>query len=96
MVAGVSESGNLRKRHHTMRYEHTFQSHNGVLRSHASYFPRSATDRVKSLFRVAVISDEITQDFDHACYIVAREFGMEWIELRSMWNKNMVNFGLES
>ena len=27
----------------------------------------------------------------HALSIVAHEFGMEWIELRSMWNKNMVN-----
>jgi hypothetical protein len=53
--------------------------------------PRSATDRVKSPFRVAVISDEITQDFDRACHVVAHEFGMEWIELRSMWNNNMVN-----
>jgi L-ribulose-5-phosphate 3-epimerase len=53
--------------------------------------PRSIIHRVKSPFRVAVISDEITQDFDRTCHIVAREFGMEWIELRSMWNKNMVN-----
>jgi L-ribulose-5-phosphate 3-epimerase len=53
--------------------------------------PQSIIDRVRSPFRVAVISDEITQDFDRACHIVAREFGMEWIELRSMWNKNMVN-----
>lgn len=43
-----------------------------------------------SPFRVAVINDEITQDFEHACQIAAREFGMEWIELRGMWNKNIV------
>ena len=53
--------------------------------------PKSTIDRVKSPFRVAVISDEIRQDFDQACHIVAHEFGMEWIELRSMWNKNMAN-----
>ena len=52
---------------------------------------RSATDRIKSTFRVAVINDEITQDFDRACHVAAHEFGMEWIELRSMWNKNIVN-----
>jgi L-ribulose-5-phosphate 3-epimerase len=40
-------------------------------------------------FRVAVINDEISQDFDHACSIVAKDFGLEWIELRGMWNKNI-------
>ncbi len=43
---------------------------------------------MNSPFRVAVINDEITQDFGRACEIAAREFGMEWIELRGMWNKN--------
>jgi L-ribulose-5-phosphate 3-epimerase len=40
-------------------------------------------------FRVAVINDEISQDFDHACSVVAKDFGLEWIELRGMWNKNI-------
>src|ERR1022692_407934 len=40
-------------------------------------------------FRVAVINDEITQDFEKACQIVAGDFGLRWIELRSMWNKNV-------
>ncbi len=40
-------------------------------------------------FRVAVINDEISQDFDHACYVAAHDFGLEWIELRGMWNKNI-------
>ena len=39
-------------------------------------------------FRVAVINDEISQDFDHACYVAAHDFGMSWMELRSMWGKN--------
>jgi len=43
-----------------------------------------------SPFRVSVINDEITQDFGHACEVAAREFGMGWIELRSMWKKNIV------
>jgi sugar phosphate isomerase/epimerase len=38
-----------------------------------------------------VINDEIGQDFDRVCEIVSREFGLEWIELRGMWNKNVVN-----
>lgn len=44
-----------------------------------------------SQFRISVINDEISQDFDHVCEIVSREFGLEWIELRSMWKKNVVN-----
>jgi L-ribulose-5-phosphate 3-epimerase len=44
-----------------------------------------------SPFRISVINDEITQDFEHACEIAAKEFGMGWIELRSMWNKNVVS-----
>src|SRR5881394_3401676 len=43
-----------------------------------------------SPFRVAVINDEISQDFGHACEVASREFGMEWIELRGMWNKNLL------
>ena len=45
---------------------------------------------MKSPFRVAVINDEITQDFGRACEITAKVFGMDWIELRSMWNKNIL------
>ena len=44
-----------------------------------------------SPFRVAVINDEISQDFGHACEVAARDFGMRWIELRSMWKKNIVS-----
>lgn len=40
-------------------------------------------------FRLAVINDEITQDFEKACQIVSGDFGLHWIELRSMWNKNV-------
>ena len=46
---------------------------------------------MSSPFRVAVISDEITQDFEKACEIVSREFGLQWIELRGMWNKNILH-----
>jgi L-ribulose-5-phosphate 3-epimerase len=45
---------------------------------------------MNSPFRVAVINDEIGQDFGHVCEIVSRQFGMEWIELRGMWNKNLL------
>jgi sugar phosphate isomerase/epimerase len=40
-------------------------------------------------FKVAVITDEISQDFDHACAVASKEFGMEWVELRGMWKKSL-------
>src|SRR5437899_6534446 len=40
-------------------------------------------------FKLAVINDEITQDFEKACQIVSHDFGLSWIELRGMWNKNI-------
>src|SRR6476659_5182156 len=49
-----------------------------------------ATVLTKSPFRIAVINDEISQDFGHACE-VASGFGMRWIELRGMWDKNIID-----
>jgi sugar phosphate isomerase/epimerase len=43
----------------------------------------------KSPFKIAVINDEISQDLDHTCYVASHDFGMRWIELRSMWGKNV-------
>ncbi len=40
-------------------------------------------------FRLAVINDEIDQDFEKACSIAANDFGLHWIEIRGMWNKNV-------
>jgi L-ribulose-5-phosphate 3-epimerase len=51
----------------------------------------AAASDSSSPFRVSVINDEITQDFGHACEVAAGEFGMHWIELRSMWKKNIVS-----
>ena len=42
-------------------------------------------------FRVAVITDEISPDFERACHVAATEFGMHWVELRSMWGKNLMD-----
>lgn len=50
-------------------------------------FARAATAACP--FRVSVINDEISQDFDHACSVAAHDFGLQWIELRGMWNKNL-------
>jgi sugar phosphate isomerase/epimerase len=54
----------------------------GVLRAAKVHKP-------KSPFKVAVITDEITQDFDHACAVAANDFGMQWVELRAMWKKSV-------
>jgi L-ribulose-5-phosphate 3-epimerase len=45
---------------------------------------------MKSPFRIAIINDELGQDFGHSCEIASREFGLDWIELRGMWNKNLL------
>jgi L-ribulose-5-phosphate 3-epimerase len=44
-----------------------------------------------SPFRIAVITDEVSEDFGHACEIASREFGMRWVELRELWNKNILD-----
>jgi len=36
---------------------------------------------MNSPFRVSVITDEISQDFGHACEVAAQEFGMGWVEI---------------
>src|SRR5271169_7130026 len=46
---------------------------------------------MSSPFRIAVINDEVGQDFGRSCEVISREFGLEWIELRAMWNKNILN-----
>jgi sugar phosphate isomerase/epimerase len=54
---------------------------------------RSESARLaKSPFRIAVITDEISQDFGHACEIASQQFGMGWVEIRAAWNKNITNF----
>lgn len=50
-----------------------------------------AASVANSPFKIAVINDEISPDFDHACSVAARDFGMKWIELRSMWHKNVMD-----
>ncbi|HJQ23558.1 MAG TPA: sugar phosphate isomerase/epimerase family protein [Blastocatellia bacterium] len=40
-------------------------------------------------FTLAVITDEISQDFGHALEVAAREFGLGFVELRELWGKNL-------
>ncbi len=51
--------------------------------------PRSA--HASCSFRLSVINDEISQDFDHACSVAANDFGLQWIEIRGMWGKNITD-----
>lgn len=43
-----------------------------------------------SVFKLAVFTDEITQDFGRALEISATEFNLGYVELRAMWNKNIM------
>jgi len=46
--------------------------------------------QMKSPFKISVINDEVSQDFEHSCQIISQEFGLTHIELRAMWNKNVL------
>jgi len=52
---------------------------------------RVSAKPAKPTFRVAVITDEIAPDLEHACHVASQEFGMHWVELRSMWGKNLMD-----
>ena len=43
-------------------------------------------------FKLSVITDEISQDFAHACEVAARDFGLGWVEVRAMHDKNVMNW----
>ncbi len=51
--------------------------------------PQTAAKLGSSPFQIAVITDEISMDFDHACAVAANDFGLQCVELRSMWGKNL-------
>ena len=50
-----------------------------------------ANETMKLPFKLSVITDEISQDFGHAAEIAAQEFGLGYIEIRTLWKKNIVN-----
>src|SRR5229473_4401944 len=51
----------------------------------------SSVPAMSSRFKLSVITDEITQDLGHALEIASKEFGLGYVELRSVWNKNIIN-----
>ena len=46
--------------------------------------------RVKSPFKLSVINDEVSQDFERSCQVISQDFGLGYIELRGMWGKNIL------
>jgi L-ribulose-5-phosphate 3-epimerase len=46
--------------------------------------------KVKSPFKLSVINDEVSQDFEQACKVISQDFGLSYIELRAMWGKNIL------
>jgi L-ribulose-5-phosphate 3-epimerase len=56
-------------------------------RASALAFPFPA---LNGRFKLSVITDEITQDLGHALEITSKEFGLGFVELRSVWNKNII------
>ncbi len=51
----------------------------------------SSLPATSSRFKISVITDEISQDLGHAVEIASKEFGLGYVELRGMWNKNIIN-----
>src|SRR5215831_6082277 len=50
-----------------------------------------AEAKLDCVFELSVITDEISQDFGHAVEVAAKEFGLGFVELRGLWNKNIIN-----
>jgi sugar phosphate isomerase/epimerase len=50
---------------------------------------RIARAQASSPFKIAVITDEISDDFDHACAVAANDFGLSWVEIRGLWHKTI-------
>ena len=48
----------------------------------ATFATRLRAFAADSPFHIGVISDEISQDFDHACSVIAHDFGLHFVELR--------------
>jgi sugar phosphate isomerase/epimerase len=43
-------------------------------------------------FHVSILTDEISQDFGHACEVASREFGLGSVDLREAANKNLMSW----
>src|SRR5438034_75105 len=43
-------------------------------------------------FNLSILTDEISQDFGHACDVASREFGMGFVDLREAGGKNIMKW----
>jgi sugar phosphate isomerase/epimerase len=64
----------------------TFVKGTGAAAAMALQLPAWA---VASNFKIGVISDEISDDFDHACSVISDNYGLRFVELRALWGKNL-------
>jgi sugar phosphate isomerase/epimerase len=53
--------------------------------------PFRAFSQKNSPFKLSVITDEISDDFDHACSVAANDFGLGWVEIRGLWGTNIAD-----
>ncbi len=44
-------------------------------------------------FQLSILTDEISQDFDHACSVASKDLGLEFVDLRALWGKNVTDLG---
>jgi len=51
---------------------------------------RAAETATMNGFKLGIITDELTEDLEHALDFEAG-YGLHWCELRGMWNKNIMN-----
>ena len=58
----------------------------------AAAAPLTALRAAASAYHVSILTDEIAQDFGHACEVASREFGMGFVDLREAGGKNIMNW----
>jgi sugar phosphate isomerase/epimerase len=56
----------------------------------SSAWPRSAS--AATPFTLSILTDEISQDFAHACEVASRDFGLGLVDLREAGGKNVMNW----
>jgi len=53
--------------------------------------PLRAFAQMNSPFKLSVITNEISEDFVHACSVADKGCGLQWVELRTLWGKNITD-----
>ncbi len=64
----------------------------GLGASAASTFMPAWLRGASMTFNLSILSDEISQDFGHACDVASREFGMGFVDLREVSGKNLMKW----